>query len=319
MRYRYVFGPVVSGRLGLSLGLDLTAAPICSMDCLYCEVGRTAVLTTERKAYVPAKAILAELAHWREHVGRPVDAVTLGGSGEPLLNTEFGEVIRGVKAVMPATPVAVLTNSTMLVDPVVRRELTQADIVLPSLDSLVDEEFASINRPAPGIGPRAVAEALLDFRREFAGRIYLEVLLVAGINDSEENLKRLKAFVPRLAPERVDVVTLSRPGAYAEARAVPRETLERWRRELGAVAAQAKARVVAPAQANRLTKQEIQEIVHNSVRRRPQTAAQIALATGLPAERVREALDELRETGGVRAISAPEGDEGGPYFAAGRR
>lgn len=318
MRYKHVFGPVVSGRLGLSLGLDLTAAPICTMDCLYCEVGRTAVLTTERKPYVPARAILDELAHWREHVGRPVDVVTLGGSGEPLLNTEFGEVIRGVRRIMPATPVAVLTNSTMLVDPEVRRELVQADLVLPSLDSLVEEEFAAVNRPAPGVSARAVAEALLAFRREFAGRLYLEVLLVAGVNDSQENLERLKAFVPELAPDRVDVVTLSRPGAYPEARAVEREALARWRRELNAGQTTLQAGDIAPAKANLLTKQEIQEIVQNSVRRRPQTAGQLARATGLPAECVRQALDALKATGGVRAIAAPEGAEDGPYYAAGR-
>lgn len=323
MKYKYVFGPVLSGRLGRSLGLDLTAAPICSMDCLYCEVGRTAVLTTERKAYVPAQAILDELAHWQEHVGQPVDAVTLGGSGEPLLNTEFGEVIRGARRIMPATPVAVLTNASLLVEPEVRRELAQADIVLPSLDSLVDEEFAAVNRPAAGVAPQAVAEALLAFRREFAGRIYLEVLLVAGVNDSEDNLRRLKAFVPRLAPDRVDVVTMTRPGAYAEARAVPRKTLERWRRELSAGVAEAAERTSSALSANLLTKQEIQEIVQNSVRRRPQTVAQLAQATGLPAECVREALAALSKMGGVRTIAAPAGapesEQGGPYYAAGRR
>lgn len=327
MKYKYVFGPVLSGRLGRSLGLDLTAATICSMDCLYCEVGRTAVLTTERKAYVPAKAILDELAHWHEHVGLPLDAVTLGGSGEPLLNTEFSEVIRGARRIMPSVPVAVLTNASLLVEPEVRRELTQADIVLPSLDSLVDEEFAAVNRPAQGVTPQAVAEALLAFRNEFAGRIFLEVLLVAGVNDSEENLRRLKAFVPRLRPDRVDVVTMTRPGAYTEARAVPRESLERWRRELRADITEAVGQSSSALSANLLTKQEIQEIVQNSVRRRPQTVAQLAQATGLSAESVREALDILSRTGGVRVVAAPAGESGneqagaldGPYYSAGRR
>ncbi len=323
MKYKYVFGPVLSGRLGRSLGLDLTSAPICSMDCLYCEVGRTAVLTTERKAYVPARAILDELAHWQEHVGQPVDAVTLGGSGEPLLNTEFGEVIRGARRIMPSTPVAVLTNASLLVEPEVRRELAQADIVLPSLDSLVNEEFAAVNRPAEGVTPRAVAEALLAFRREFAGRIFLEVLLVAGVNDSEENLRRLKAIMPGLAPDRVDVVTMTRPGAYAEAKPVSKETLELWRRELRADITEAVGQSSSALSANLLTKQEIQEIVQNSVRRRPQTAAQLAQATGLSAECVREALAALSKTGGVRTIASTAGEtageQDGPYYAAGRR
>jgi len=319
MTYKYVFGPVLSSRLGLSLGLDLTGAAICSMDCLYCEVGRTALLTTARKPYVPARLILEELAHWKEHVGRKIDAVTLGGSGEPLLNSEFGEVIRGARRIMAGTPVAVLTNASLLTDPAVRRELAQADAVLPSLDSLVPEEFAAVNRPEQGVKPQAVAEALLAFRREFTGKIFLEVLLVAGINDSEENLRRLKAFLPGLAPERVDVVTLSRPGAYPEARSVDKATLERWRQILGAGQADDLCVTAESSNPKALTKQDIQEIVRNSVRRRPQTAEQLARATGLAAESVREALDDLTKMGGVRAMASPEGEEDGPYFAAGRR
>ncbi|MFP5221920.1 MAG: radical SAM protein [Acidobacteriota bacterium] len=227
-----IFGPVRSGRLGTSLGLDLLGAKICSFDCLYCEVGPTRALTSVRKPYVPADKILGELAYWLFNPHPEFDVVTLGGMGEPTLNSDMGRIIEGVRELVPGVPVAVLTNSSLINDPQVRTELALADLVLPSMDSLVPSEFALINKPVSGLSLLDIRRGLLEFRKLFAGRLCLEVLVLAGVNDSQENLDRLSAFCTELAPDRVDVVTMTRPGAYIQAMPAPPDTLERFRQAL---------------------------------------------------------------------------------------
>ncbi|MBG0777811.1 MAG: radical SAM protein [Desulfovibrionaceae bacterium] len=321
---KYVFGPVTSSRLGRSLGLDLLAARACTMDCLYCEVGRTDVLTRERAVFAPAAAVLDELAAWVRAGHEMPDYVTLGGMGEPCLNADMGAIIDGVREICPSVPVAVLTNSTLMADARVRAELGRADAVLPSMDSLVEAEFRTINRPAPGLTAAGVAEGLLEFARGYAGRVFLEVLLAAGINDSEENLELLRAFVARLGPDRVDVVTMSRPGAYARAHPVDAATLARWRAALTPAhpaTRPAAHRAGASTEPNgtRLRHQGVvpdarpasetdlaaaTEAVRMSLARRPQTCAQIARAQGLDGALVKNILETLRKQGHIRVIES---------------
>jgi len=309
MSYSHVFGPVISSRLGRSLGLDLLTRQggekICSFDCIYCEVGPNAQRVLRRQRHAPPDVLLQELAHWRAHHASPLDHVTLGGSGEPCLHSDLGAIITGVRRVLPQTPVAVLTNTSLFPDPQVRSELALADVVLPSLDSLVQEEFQLVNRPHPSVTAATVAEALLAFGREFQGRLYLEVLLCQGINDSERNLELLGEFILKLAPQRVDVVTLSRPGAYARARAVDAETLTRFRKALEPLATgepetQPRGENQAVAGHGAETRGVAEELaltlaeeVYQSLRRRPQTGAQLAQALDAAPEAVDAALELL--------------------------
>lgn len=321
MAYAHVFGPVLSGRLGRSLGLDLLGTKICSLDCVYCEVGATRVLTCARGDYVPADRLLEELARWKaEGPGRDLpapDHVTLGGSGEPCLNAGLGRIIDGAKALFPGTPVAVLTNSTLLPDPEVRRELARADVVLPSLDTLVPQEFLAVNRPHPDLTLDAVRQGLLGFRAGFSGRICLEVLLTRGMNDTPENRERLAAFIPALAPDRVDVVTLTRPGTQPTARAVDRETLTDWRRALcpgagsGGLSGPGASPDLGPdlesdqGARGDLRFAELKDMIQASVGRRPQTTAQLAAALSVPVRLVARALDELTAQGRITARTDP--------------
>lgn len=308
MGYKYIFGPVMSGRLGRSLGLDLLGDRICSMDCVYCEVGATRTLTAKRRPYVPAKDILKELNAWKaEGFGTP-DAVTLGGLGEPCLNSEMASIITGARKLFPDTDIAVLTNATLMTDPEVRRELCLADVVLPSLDSLLEDEFAAVNRPVKGITPSAVAEGLLAFRNEFKGKIFLEILLAEGKNDSDENLDRLKAFCKRLAPDRVDVVTLTRPGTVKGVRPVVGAVLSRWRMALASGDTRSTGR-----QASGKMETDVERItaaVRASLARRPQTAGQLALALNAAPKQVRQAVESLLEKGTIVARD----DQGETYY-----
>lgn len=308
--YRYVFGPVLSSRLGRSLGLDLLGRKVCSMDCVYCEVGATRTLTLKRAPYADPDTILAELRAWVAEGLPGPDAVTLGGSGEPTLNTGLGAIIDGCREILPGVPVAVLTNSTLMTDPAVRAELARADAVLPSLDSLVEAEFQAVNRPCAGVRAADVARALLDFRKEFGGKIYLEILLADGINDSGANLALLEDYCQRLRPDRVDVVTLTRPGTVRSVGPVDPETLARWRRELGGT----RGPVAAEAKAAHVTEERLSEAVQASLARRPQTVLQLAGALGAEPGLLRKVLDRLAGEGKISAAAS-----GGQTFYSGPR
>jgi len=321
--YRYVFGPVLSGRLGRSLGLDLLGARICSMNCVYCESGRLERLTVNRAPYVPADALLAELRAWeagRVKRGEPLpDVVTLGGLGEPTLNSDMPRIIAGVRAILPGVPVAVLTNASLMTDPQVRAELAEVDVVLPSMDSLVPEEFARVNRGHSSLDPAAIAEGVLAFRRESAAKLYLEVLLTAGVNDSERNLKLLTAYCARLKPDRVDVVTLSRPGVEAWAKPVDAATLARWREALGALVDSCLAGEPVLAgcaekgqeQAGEMSLAEARSRIQASLARRPQTAAQLSSALLAEPSLVERALSELSRQGLVAEVRRDTAEQGG--------
>jgi len=324
--FRYVFGPVQSGRLGRSLGLDLLGARICSMNCAYCESGRLERLTLERAPYVPAQELLAELTVWeagRAQRGEPLpDVVTLGGMGEPTLNSDMPRIIAGARAILPGVPVAVLTNASLMTLPEVRAELAQADMVLPSLDSLVVEEFRRVNRGHPGLDPNDIAEGVLAFRQGYQGRLCLEVLLVAGVNDTERNLQLLTEYCNRLQPDRVDVVTLSRPGAESWARPVEASVLARWRKILGASAVSAQAQPCRLAgraekgqeQAGGMSQGEMRARVLASLARRPQTAAQLASAFLANADDVERAVSELLTQGLAEAICREGAEPGEPAY-----
>ncbi|MGE4297731.1 MAG: radical SAM protein [Desulfovibrionaceae bacterium] len=337
MEYNYIFGPVASSRLGRSLGLDLLGDRICSFDCLYCEVGATTRRTMERAPYVPARAVLDELAHWKAHVYSPIDHVTLGGSGEPCLNSDLGAIIAGCRAILPEIPVAVLTNATLLGNHDVRRECAAADVVLPSLDSLAEREFARVNRPCFGLTAAGVAQGILDFRAGFAGKLYLEILLVRDVNDSEESLALLADYVRRLAPDRVDVVTMTRPGAFAKALPVPPETLSMWRVAMGAARAGAPAPAAdAPGSGTAMavgaadgaaalsrdrhagqprTDAAVADAVYASLRRRPQTVAQLAMALALDgpdgAALVRRVVRDLLAAQRIQPMAQDRAGQGG--------
>lgn len=333
MSYQYIFGPVASSRLGRSLGLDLLGSKICTFDCLYCEVGPTRKLTLERKPYVPAAEILAELEAWNaSNQDLVLDHVTLGGSGEPTLNSELPAIIDGTRAILPDVPVAVLTNSALISDPTVRAELMAADTVLPSLDSLRWEPLAALNRPNPRLvagDQQAVdelAESLVAFRKEFPGRLYLEIFLARGINDSDEDLALFQAYVPRLAPDRVDVVTLSRPGAYVEAAPASKETLQRWRDALCPLCAaptdsgNSGPRLGTAPERNTASfrqtdPQAVLEAVRASLARRPQTPSQLTGALDISHACIVSALESLEKQGHITKRAEQDGE---PFYGVRR-
>ncbi|HOU70827.1 MAG TPA: radical SAM protein [Methanothrix sp.] len=203
----YLFGPVLSRRLGLSMGVDLLKYKTCNLDCVYCELGRTACLTACRDRFVPRERVLKEIELRRDE---PFDFLTFAGSGEPTLSLDLGQVVSRAKRMIDS-PVAVITNSTLLSSPTVRKELAAADVVLPSLDAASQEAFMAINRPARGLLAEEMIQGLKDFRREYSGEIWLEVMLVRGINDHDA--ERIARAAESTEPDRIQLNTVVRTPA----------------------------------------------------------------------------------------------------------
>jgi wyosine [tRNA(Phe)-imidazoG37] synthetase (radical SAM superfamily) len=216
----YLFGPVLSRRLGLSMGVDLLRYKTCNLDCVYCELGRTSCLTSSRDRFVPRQKVLKEIQIRRDE---PFDHLTFAGSGEPTLSLDLGEVIIEAKKIVDS-PIAVITNSTLLTSPSLRKEVASADVVLPSLDAASQEAFSAINRPAAGLSAEKMIQGLRDFRAEFSGEIWLEVMLVRGINDHEaESIARAAESI---GPDRIQLNTVVRPPAEP-VEALSQEEMER--------------------------------------------------------------------------------------------
>ena len=224
--YKYLFGPVPSRRLGMSLGVDLVPKKVCSLNCVYCEVGQTTKLTTERREYIPYDKVTSELEHYFANNPNP-DYFTFSGSGEPTLNSRIGDVLQFIKQKKPDTPVAVLTNGTLLYDKKVRDELMDANVVLPSLDAATETSFQKINRPAPRLTVEKYIQGLIDFRTKFPGQIWLEVFIVPGYNDNIDDLKALKKAFKDIKPDQIQLNTLDRPGTVADIHAASHKDLKK--------------------------------------------------------------------------------------------
>lgn len=224
--YKHLFGPIASRRLGTSLGVDLVLPKICTLDCLYCESGKTTNLTCERAEYVPLERVKAELQHYFQNNPDP-DYITFSGAGEPTLSSNIGAVISCIKDTKPNVKVAVLTNGTLLNDPLLRSELLLADLVIPSLDAAFMKDFRTVNRPHKSIEMDSYIAGIASFKDEFTGEMPLEILVLPGINDGEENLNSLKKAIAQIKPDSIQLNTLDRPGVVDYIRAATPAELEK--------------------------------------------------------------------------------------------
>ena len=224
MSYKYLFGPVNSRRLGLSLGIDLVPYKVCTLDCVYCEVGKTTDLTLTRDAYFSLDEIIAELSIFLAKAPK-IDFITFSGAGEPTLNSEMGEIIRVIKNKWPYYRLALITNSTLLSEPSMIKDLLPCDLILPSLDAVSIEAFKKINRPHQNLIPEIMIESLIELRRQFRNQIWLEIFFLEGINDNPSELRLLKDACEKINPDRIQINALDRPGAVDWVKKVSDEKL----------------------------------------------------------------------------------------------
>lgn len=301
--YLYLFGPVPSRRLGLSLGVDLVPAKTCSLDCVYCESGATTRLTVKRSALVPKEAVMAEIdRYFATH--EPPDAVTFSGAGEPTLHEDLGEIADHIKARYPGARVVLLTNGTLFHREDVRRDAARTDLVIASYDAADKGVFASLNRPHPSLDPETMAEGLRAFRREFTGELWLEVFVVPGLNDNDAEVARLAEVVKGIGPDRVQVNTLDRPGTEAWVTPADAKTLQAVTEALGGGEMIGAYRNHAEATSGDT---DLPERILGMVRRRPCTAEDLEESLGILRSLIDEALAALVAEGRIQEESQARG------------
>ena len=303
---KYCFGPVNSRRFGLSLGVDLVPYKTCSLNCVYCECGETTNATSTIDEYVPTDDVIAELEVYLSGAPR-LDVVTFSGSGEPTLHAGIGRIIRHIKKRFPQYKVVVLTNGTMVWDRNVRLSIAEADIVVPSLDAVSPGAFARICRPADGITPGKVVDGLIEFRKEFRGKLYLEIFIVPGVNDNNEELTMLKRACLKINPDKIQINSLDRPGAETWVEPVSREELLSIQEFFRPLDAEIIGKPAERAYAERNTNDLVKSVI-SILRRRPSTMDDLLTALGAGEEELQKTLISMIKRGLITVEKLERGD-----------
>jgi wyosine [tRNA(Phe)-imidazoG37] synthetase (radical SAM superfamily) len=301
-KLQYCFGPVQSRRLGVSLGVDLVPYKTCTLNCVYCECGKTTVLTDEIQEYVPTAEVIKELDKLLR-TNPALDVITFSGSGEPTLHSGIGTIIDHLKSNY-RYKIAVLTNGTLLWKREVRKRLYNADIVIPSLDAATEYAFNKICRPHKKLSLQKIIDGISLFRKEFKGLFILEIFIVPGINDSLSELEALAKVVHNINPHRIQLNYLDRPGTEEWVKRASMETLEQY------------ALVFAPVPVDipgtpeyRLLELSLplKEMILSTIERRPSTVDDLAYSLGKENLLVQQILEEMVKQGVVEYFDEARG------------
>lgn len=298
----YCFGPVQSRRLGISLGVDLVPHKTCTLNCVYCECGRTTLLTDEIKEYVPTVEVLKELDTILKDKPH-LDVITFSGAGEPTLHSGIGTIIEHIKSNY-RYKIAVLTNGTLLWNSDVRSRLYKADVVIPSLDAATENAFTKLCRPHRSLSLPKIIEGIATFRKEFSGLFILEVFIVPGINDTPQELQALAEAAQYINPHRIQLNYLDRPAAEKWVERASIETLQQY------------ARIFTPIPVDipgtplyRLLELSLplKEMLLATIERRPSTVDDLAYSLGKDNSVVQQILEEMVQQGVVTYFDESRG------------
>jgi len=287
-----IFGPVPSRRLGFSLGVDVIPFKTCSLDCVYCQLGKTTNKTVKRKEYIAADSILREIEKAIiNKKNQKIDYITFSGSGEPTLNIRIGDIIEKIKKITPI-PVAVLTNGTLLYSPRLQEELQHADLIIPSLDAPDEETFKKINRPYPSLTLDKVIGGLQSFSQKFKGKIWLEIMLVKKINDSPEQIEKMAQIINEIKLDKIQLNTPVRPPAEEFAHPVSLSFLKKAQSILGE-----RCEIIPGFKKfqQRLYRKDIEETILTIVKRRPVTLNDLSRSLGIHQNEAIKYIQALQE------------------------
>ncbi len=303
--YKHLFGPVPSRRLGMSLGIDLVPKKVCSLNCVYCEVGKTTTLTIDRKEYIKYDTVIKELTHYFNNNPDP-DYITFSGYGEPTLNSRIGDIIKFSKQQKPNIPIAILTNGTLLYDKNLRQELLAADVVLPSLDAATEKGFLRINRPPKTLALNKYIQGLITFRKEYNGKIWLEIFILPDYNDNEIELLALKKAILKIKPDSVQLNTLDRPGIKDNLRSATNKELQQivdfWNLD--------NVEIIAAAQERKSIqsyRKDAETAILETIARRPCTLDDLSKILGLHVNEINKYLDVLETENKVEILLLKRG------------
>jgi len=303
--YKHLFGPVPSRRLGMSLGIDLIPKKVCSLNCVYCEVGKTTKLTTDRLEYVKYDNVINELQQFMSSNPK-IDYFTFSGSGEPTLNSRIGDVLKFIKHKYPEVKTAVLTNGTLFFDKKLREELLEADVILPSLDAASQSVFEKIDRPNKKLNIKTYIQGLIDLRKEYNGEIWLEVLLLKGYNDSEEELRLLKDAIMQIQPDSVQLNTLDRPGTVQGLMPLTKEDLlqivNEWHLPNVEIIASPPERSSIESYSG-----DIEDAILKTIERRPCTLTDLHNFLGIHINEINKYLGGLEANDKIKAVDLERG------------
>jgi wyosine [tRNA(Phe)-imidazoG37] synthetase (radical SAM superfamily) len=293
---KYLYGPVPSRRLGLSLGVDIVPFKVCTLDCIYCQLGRTTEKTVKRKDYFCVEGILAELRA-KLVEGLEADFIAIGGSGEPTLNARLGELLEGIKK-ETNIPVAVLTNGTLLIDKSVRADCAKADVVLPSLDAGDEQTFQRVNRPHRDISIENLIAGLCAFRNEFPSQVWLEVFFIEGLNTDAEQIGKIKDAIERIQPDKIQLNTAVRPAVEPGVKRISAQKLQAIAENLGE-----KCEVVADFSHQRCTGHiggKAKDVL-SMLKRRPGSLNDVCSGLGISSNEALEYISHFQQQGLVHS------------------
>lgn len=208
--YKYVFGPVPSRRLGISLGVDMVKAKTCNFNCVYCECGETKEYKKDRKKYIDVEILKIELAKVLSTL-RP-NYITFSGNGEPTLNSDLGEIVRWIKE-RYNIKTALITNASLLYKEDVLEEVMLFDLIIPTLNTVTEEIFQKINRASEECSVDNIKKGISKLSKIFKGMIYIEFFVIEGINDNAEELEKYLEFLKTIKFTKLQLNSLARPGA----------------------------------------------------------------------------------------------------------
>ncbi len=288
-KYKYLFGPVPSRRLGLSLGVDLLPHKTCTLDCVYCESGKTTNLTIDRKMYVPVGSVIDELSAYLSTAPK-IDYITFSGSGEPTLNIGISEVVAFLKNNYPHYKIALLTNSTLFYREDVRNDVLDVDLVIASIDAVSEKVFLTINRPEKKLDMTTVITGLELFREKYKNELWIEVFVIPGQNDSDYEIKRINNAVKRIRPDKIQLNSLDRPAVEEWVVPADKICLNRVISQLNAAEIINKAEIQGAD--SDCSSNNIQRIL-GLIKRRPCTIDDIIISLGISELKAEEYLEEL--------------------------
>ena len=329
--YKYLFGPVPSRRYGRSLGVDLAVPKTCTLDCRFCQLGATPHATLTRVDTPPMDAILAELRRWLEQAGRKeegggrkeegggrkeegggrkeegegVDFITASGSGEPTLHLRFGDLFRFVRAETPCRSL-LLSNGSLFYLPEVRRDAVLADVVKLSLHAWDQASFERVARPHPALRFDAILDGYRAFRQSFTGRLDLEVFIIPGLNDREDQVRRIATLAHGFAPDVITLNTAVRPPADRAISACPPERLHALSALFGTAARESGAE--PPHASGELSEEALIALVG----RHPMALGVLAATFGRSDDDLRAFIEPLARQGRLRLFESQ-----GTLFAGG--
>ena len=310
--HKFLFGPVPSRRLGISLGVDLVPYKTCTMDCIYCESGATTNLTLERKEFFPLSDVLSELKAYLD-TDPELDFVTFSGAGEPTLYSEIGSVVKFIKENYPQYKVALLTNGMLLSDQKTFDDVKSVDLIVPSLDAADEATFKKINRPSENFDFSSLIDSLRKFRELSNAQFILEIFIVPGVNNTPEALSGFADAVEYIHPDKVQLNSLDRPGTEAW---VPKMTEEGMQKVKQAIQGSVPIEIVGKFVPSVVAKfadsdnKNIDQKILDLIARRPATVDDFTASTGYSEDTICKVLKRMKE----KNLITSEKRERGEFF-----